>query len=106
MAPQSLTPAEFKVDLQQLHDAISTVNGCTASIENDVMLVNQVFKLAEGVWHSPSGATFSNLERDFSQNMDQLVQLLHEMSRRMQSAYNQYRDTEKTNADNFHKNQH
>ncbi|MFE7121117.1 WXG100 family type VII secretion target [Streptomyces sp. NPDC057654] len=103
MAPKTLTPAEFKVDLEQLEDAIQVVQGRTASIENAVMLVNMTFNIAETHWHSPAAATFSALQREFTQNAQQLVDLLHEMKRRMDSAYTQYQETEHTNTHNFEK---
>ncbi|WP_405746900.1 WXG100 family type VII secretion target [Streptomyces sp. NBC_01525] len=103
MASHTLTLTEFRVELEHLHDAMSTVKGCTASIENDVMLVKQVLNLAEGVWQSPSGATFGNLQREFGDNMTVLVELLRDMSTRLHSAYEEYRQVEETNANNFHK---
>lgn len=104
MASHTLTLSEFRVELEHLHDAMSTVKGCTADIENDVMLVKQVLNLAEGVWQSPSGATFGNLQREFSDNMTVLADLLREMSNRMSAAYEEYRQVEETNTKNFHKN--
>ncbi|MEU3708678.1 WXG100 family type VII secretion target [Streptomyces catenulae] len=96
-----MTLADFRIELEHLHDAMSTVKGCTASIENDVNLVKQVLNLAEGVWQSPSGATFGNLQRDFGDNMSVLVDLLREMSTRLHTAYEEYRQVEETNTKNF-----
>ncbi|MFI7100942.1 WXG100 family type VII secretion target [Streptomyces sp. NPDC050161] len=103
MASHSLTLTEFRIELDLLHDTIGTVAGCTSSIEEDIAAVKEAFRLAEAVWQSPSSTSFSNLQREFSTNMDTLVTLLHEMKRRMQAAYHTYHEVEEKNTRNFHK---
>ncbi|MCB5908058.1 WXG100 family type VII secretion target [Streptomyces pinistramenti] len=103
MASHSLTLTEFRIELGLLHDTIGTVDGCTTSIEEDIAAVKEAFRLAELVWQSPSSASFGSLQREFSTNMDTLVTLLHEMKRRMKTAYDTYHEVEETNTRNFHK---
>ncbi|MFI7102504.1 WXG100 family type VII secretion target [Streptomyces sp. NPDC050161] len=103
MATGSLTPAEFKVDLAQLRDAIGTVRGCTTSIESDVSQVKAAFQQAQSSWRSPAGESFGALQVEFGNNMSELVELLHEMVTRMNAAYEEYKQAEETNTENFHK---
>ncbi|MEU3710933.1 WXG100 family type VII secretion target [Streptomyces catenulae] len=103
MASRTFTLDEFRIELDRLHDTIGTVGGCTAAIEADIAAVKEAFRLAEGVWSSPSSATFSELQREFSDHMETLVALLYEMKRRMQAAYDVYHEVETKNTKNFHK---
>ncbi|MGW0858483.1 WXG100 family type VII secretion target [Streptomyces sp. NPDC002690] len=98
---RALTPGEFKADLAQLLDAVGTVKRCTTTLEDLVTGVDTAFTAAEGVWHSRAGTSFVELHTEFDGATAQLIELLHEMARRMRSAYDQYLDAETKNTGNF-----
>ncbi|MFF9478628.1 WXG100 family type VII secretion target [Streptomyces sp. NPDC014733] len=103
MASRTFTLDEFRIELDRLRDTIGTVGGCTTAIEADIAAVKEAFRQAEAVWQSPSSTTFSDLQREFSDHMETLVTLLHEMKRRMRAAYDVYLEVETKNTKNFHK---
>lgn len=101
MADTSMTPAEFKVDVTQLAEAISMVGARRESIVSEVSNINNLFKQAESSWQSPAGASFSAFQAEFTQDMQNLNDLLGEMVTRMTAAHDQYVNVEQTNTANF-----
>jgi WXG100 family type VII secretion target len=101
VATNSITPAEFKVDVAQLAEAITIVGARTDSIRNEVMIINDVFNQAESFWQSPAGTSFAAFQAEFTQDMQNLNDLLDEMVTRMTAAHDQYVDVEQTNTANF-----
>ncbi|GAA1226435.1 hypothetical protein GCM10009665_16220 [Kitasatospora nipponensis] len=98
---ESITPAEFKVDLAQLADAIVIVGARKDAIKEKVAIINDIFHQAESFWHSPAGTSFADFQAEFTQDMLNLNDLLEEMVRRMTAAHQQYVDVEQTNTANF-----
>ncbi|GAA2745994.1 WXG100 family type VII secretion target [Kitasatospora cinereorecta] len=103
MGKAPLTPAEFKVDLEQLAEAIEIVRGRKDGIALNVEAIDSCFKAAESYWHSPAGSSFVTFHAEFSANMKQLNELLEEMVKRMGSAYQQYKEIEALNTANLQK---
>src|SRR5262249_42138854 len=103
MAKKDLTPAEFRVDIEQLEEAIVIVGGRKDGIVLAVEAIDSVFKSAEGYWHSPAGSSFVTFHEEFRKNMQQLNELLEEMVKRMTSAHDQYVEIEKLNTQNLQK---
>ncbi|WP_399083913.1 WXG100 family type VII secretion target [Streptomyces sp. BBFR2] len=103
MASRTLTLTEFRIELHRLHDTIGTVAGCITAIEADTNAVKEAFRRAESVWTSPSSATFTGLQTEFSTHMTTLVTLLYEMKRRLKAAYDMYHEVEEKNTRNFSK---
>lgn len=97
----TITPAEFKVDLSQLADAIVIVGARKDSITNYVTIINDIFKQAESFWTGPAGSSFATFQAEFTQDMQALNELLAEMVTRMTAAHDQYVQVEEANTANF-----
>ncbi|MFE0462669.1 WXG100 family type VII secretion target [Kitasatospora sp. NPDC058965] len=104
MAEQKqITPAEFKVDVEQLGEAIQIVGGRRDDIRLKVEAIDSAFKAAEGYWRSPAGSSFATFQAEFDRTMQSLDELLDEMVRRMTAAHDQYVEIEQVNTANFDK---
>lgn len=101
MADTTITPAEFKVDVEQLATAIEIVKGRTASITLEVQAISSAFTAAEEYWRGPAGTSFASFQAEFVQDMQSLNALLEEMVTRMASAHDQYVTVEQTNTGNL-----
>ncbi|MDH6109461.1 WXG100 family type VII secretion target [Kitasatospora sp. MAP12-15] len=97
----TITPAEFKVDLAQLADAIVIVGARKDSITNEVSIINGIFQQAESCWTGPAGTSFASFQAEFTQDMLALNDLLAEMVTRMTAAHDQYVQVEEANTANF-----
>jgi WXG100 family type VII secretion target len=105
MAEQKkITPAEFKVDIEQLAEAIEIAGGRRDAIKLKVEAIDSAFKAAEGYWHSPAASSFVTFQAEFDQTMQNLNELLDEMVTRMTAAHDQYVEIEQVNTANFDKN--
>jgi WXG100 family type VII secretion target len=101
MAQTDITPAEFKVDVEQLAEAIQIAGGRRDAIKLKVEALNSALTAAEGFWHSPAGTSFVAVQAEFTQYMQTLNDLLDEMVQRMTAAHQQYVDVENQNTANF-----
>jgi WXG100 family type VII secretion target len=97
----SLTIGEFKVDLQQLEDAIGTVGAQADTINTRCAEIKEAMEDVPGDWSSPAEQTFTPVMQACSTQMDNLTQLLGEMVQRMQDAYQTYLNAEQANFQNF-----
>jgi uncharacterized protein YukE len=97
----NMSETEFKADLQQLHDAMGTVNGKSSDIKDSLALISGKFGDIEAVWKSPSGVAFDDMKKWFTQVASDVHAVLDEMARRMGTAYANYHDAESTNYRNL-----
>jgi WXG100 family type VII secretion target len=97
----SLTIGEFRVDLQQLDDAIGTVSAQSDTINTRCTEIKQAMQAVSGAWSSPAEQTFTPVMQACETQMTNLTQLLSEMVQRMQTAYQTYLNAEQTNYQNF-----
>src|ERR1700752_3180173 len=93
----TISVSAFKVDLAQLADAITSVQGSAERISGYVDQIKASLNAGEQEWSSPAYQTFAALVPDVNTDMDTLVNLMNEMVTRMQSTYNQYSSIELTN---------
>jgi uncharacterized protein YukE len=93
----TISVAAFKVDLQGLADAISSIKSDAASIYDSVGSIDALLQHAETLWVSPGGTTFADLYPQLADEMASLVGILYEMVQRMQAAYDNYNSIELDN---------
>jgi WXG100 family type VII secretion target len=97
----SLTMAGFRVDLQQLEDAIGTVQAQADTINTRCTEIKQAMQEVPADWSSPAEQTFTPVMQACETQMDNLTTLLGQMITRMQAAYQTYLNAEQTNFSNF-----
>jgi len=95
-----LTSTQFQVDLGQLSDAITTVRGLTASVSDEVSVMQSRLQTIASLWRTPSTASYEEIEAWFDTASTDLVNLLEEIVSRLQQAYDTYVTTEQTNVSN------
>ncbi|WP_225847513.1 WXG100 family type VII secretion target [Streptomyces sp. HPF1205] len=91
---------ELQVALDELHNAITIVNGHRAQISDLLVRIRTEFDAAHDAWQSPSGATFETTTTWFDHSSRALKDLLDEMARRMRSTYDTYHAAETANTHN------
>jgi predicted trehalose synthase len=92
---------EFKVDLQQLHNAIGTVKREHGAITDSMSGVSTEFAAVKDAWDTPSAATYDDVRAWFVRVSGDLEDLLNDMVGRMQTAYNNYKQAEEANIGNL-----
>jgi uncharacterized protein YukE len=92
--------SEFRIDLQQLHDAIGSVGAEAGSIGGDMSQIASEFSSVKSVWDAPSEQSFETVQQWFTTVQNDLKSLLDETVRRLQAAYDNYHDAEVANTDN------
>lgn len=99
----SMTLSEFNVDLQSLSDAADAIQTQATTISDQCAAINQAFGqvTASGVWTTPAGGSFAELQAACTTAMTNLDNLLTEMISRMRAAYQNYHDAELSNFKNF-----
>jgi uncharacterized protein YukE len=101
MAAKSLSMTEFKVDLEQLANAIGVVSTQAGVIGDACDGIGSAMGQVWGMWNSPAGITFGELVPPCTQQMHALTELLTEMLKRMKAAYRTYLTIEQTNTRNL-----
>jgi WXG100 family type VII secretion target len=101
MSTQPLTAAEFRVDLQQLEDAISTIQQQAETVALCTSTIGTMLTSVPSYWTSPAEVPFSQLAQACTRQMSILSSLLAEMVSRMRTAYQNYLDAEQTNYSSF-----
>ena len=92
----------FKVDLNELSDATTQVQGVVANnIDPAVADFKRNADDAAEAWKSPAGNTFVGLITNYNSVTTSLTDLLNEAIGRMQSSLANYTATEGTNAANL-----
>jgi uncharacterized protein YukE len=100
MAQQPLTETEFKVDLRQLSDAIGSVRRERDNIEHSMTYIGTEFRAAKEAWQFPSAYAYDDMQNWFMRVSGELKDLLDEIIRRMQDAYQTYHAAEVANTGN------
>ncbi len=92
----------FKVDLQQLQDAIGTVSAQAQTIGEQAQVIQAQLAEVPSWWSAPSEVPFSQLAMACTNQLNGLVSLLQEMITRMNSAYQNYLSAETANVSTLH----
>ncbi|MEU6341909.1 WXG100 family type VII secretion target [Streptomyces sp. NPDC046977] len=91
---------EFRVALGELGRAIGVVRGESEHISGLLGQVERHFEAAHASWQSPSASSFETMSGWFSRTSRELEELLRDMARRMQTAYDNYAAAERSNTQN------
>lgn len=100
MADEPKTFDEFKVDLKQLHSAIGSVRREHSAISAAMSAVGSEFNAVKDSWGTPSTASYDDVQAWFVRASNDLENLLDDMSNRLQTAYDNYKQAEETNVGN------
>jgi WXG100 family type VII secretion target len=92
---------EFKVALEQLHNAIGSVRREHTAISDAMSAIGSEFRAVKDAWGTPSTATYDDAQTWFMRVSNDLEDLLNDMANRLQTAYNNYKQAEETNAKNL-----
>ncbi|WP_459185477.1 WXG100 family type VII secretion target [Streptomyces sp.] len=96
-----LTPAQFKVDLQQLGAAIRTVGSISQEINSDMQQIGNEFNRVSSLWQSPSARYLTETTDWFKTEQTALSDLLEEVVNRLKCAHDNYYATEVANTGNM-----
>lgn len=96
----TLSEAEFKVALAELRHATGTVRSEGGQIADLIGRIGATFEAARGSWQSPSAVSFDTMSTWFTSTSHALEDLLQDMARRMQAAYDNYAAAETANTHN------
>jgi WXG100 family type VII secretion target len=93
----TISATEFSVDLEQLAEAITTVQGCHDTIVLLSHQLNELLGQVPGAWSAPSEQTFSPLVPPVQSAIQSLLTLLQDMVNSMQTSHANYQSTELAN---------
>ncbi|MGW1045348.1 WXG100 family type VII secretion target [Streptomyces sp. NPDC002547] len=96
----TMSPGEFQVALGELRSATSVVRGESDHISGLIGQIQGRFDAAHSYWQSPSGTSFETMAAWFTKASHDLEELLQDMTRRMQLAYENYANAEIANVHN------
>jgi|1185.fasta_scaffold20333_2 hypothetical protein len=91
----------WKVDLQQLADAIAYVQGKAEAITMTMGLIDAKMIHLHDMWQSPSYGSFDDMRRWFRNAEDDLLNMLREIIHRMRISYENYHQAEAANLANL-----
>ena len=101
MSGQPMTMAGYKVDLQQMEDAITTIRQQAETIALRTSTIGTTLQGVPSFWNSPAEVPFGELAQACTTQMTTLTNLLEEMITRMTAAYQNYLDAEQSNVATF-----
>ncbi|MFK4222302.1 WXG100 family type VII secretion target [Streptomyces sp. NPDC019890] len=93
--------SDFRVNLGHLKEAIGTVRGQSGHIASTMSRLAGEFETVGAEWQTPSSATLEEVQRWFARSQTELHDLLEEVVRRMQVAYDNYHEMETANYNNM-----
>ena len=97
-----MTLTQFKVDLQQLSDAITSISQSASVIDECTSQINMTMQTTvDPNWATPTESTFAQVQQVCTSQMAILSHLLTEMITRMKAAYHNYLDAEQANVSNL-----
>jgi uncharacterized protein YukE len=96
-----MTPEDFRVNLQQLKDAIGSVGNESGLIEGYMKQIEGEFSQVKAYWDTPAEMSFEDVQKWFTRVQTHLHELLDETVRRMQTAYENYHNSEFANTQNL-----
>jgi uncharacterized protein YukE len=91
--------AQFKINLIQFKQAITTVVAATDKVKQDVSEISPLFLQMEDAWRGPAGDTFTTLQGPLIAALNNLVTVLEEIISRMNTTYLNYVNAEAMNED-------
>lgn len=95
-----MDPVEFKADLADMHRVIGSVQNESAHIKDVMNNIQGEFGKVGPAWSSPSEQSFDDVKKWFVRASNDLDDLLDEMVRRLQKAYENYHSAEYSNLNN------
>jgi uncharacterized protein YukE len=93
--------SEFKVHLGHLKEAIGTVKNQSGHIAATMGKIATEFETVGTEWQTPSSASLEEVQQWFAHSQTALHDLLEEVARRMQVAYDNYHEMELANYKNM-----
>ncbi len=96
-----LTEKGWKVDLQQMLDCVDLINKKNVDLSDYRESIREQIRLVEHSWKSPAGDTFSDISTQVTTALDNLVDLVANISARVQRSHDNYAEQEQKNLDNF-----
>ncbi|WP_406178168.1 WXG100 family type VII secretion target [Streptomyces sp. NBC_00996] len=93
--------SDFKVHLGELKEAIKTVKDRSGHIASTMGRIAGEFETVGTEWQTPSSAGLEEVQQWFGRSQTDLRDLLDEVVRRMQVAYDNYHEMETANYDNM-----
>lgn len=100
MTDPGYTLEQFTVDLQQLQDAIDTVDRAKTEILDHMAAVKRTMGGLHEHWQSPAFETFHPVQVWFEHTQQALGDMLEEIVHRMQVSRDNYRQAEQANLAN------
>jgi WXG100 family type VII secretion target len=97
----TISATEFSVDLQQLADAITSVQRSHDAIVSLTGQFNHLLGKVPSAWSGPSELTFAPLVPQVQSALQDLQTLLQDMITSMQTSYDNYQSTELANVSNL-----
>ncbi|MGW2836604.1 WXG100 family type VII secretion target [Streptomyces sp. NPDC001493] len=96
----TMSAEEFRVALARLSGAIGVVRAEGGHIADLLGQIRSCFESAQSSWQSPSAVSFETMSTWFTDASHGLADLLQDMARRMQTAYDNYAAAETANTHN------
>ncbi|MFI5798081.1 WXG100 family type VII secretion target [Streptomyces sp. NPDC051677] len=93
--------SDFRVHLGHLKEATGTVKGQSVQIESTMSRIAAEFRTVGAEWQTPSSASLEEVQQWFARAQTDLHDLLEEVARRMQVAYDNYHAMETANYNNM-----
>jgi uncharacterized protein YukE len=101
MAGKPMTLGEFKVALDDLHNAAIEIGIKKKSIMDSMDGIRTCFAAFEEDWHAPAQVTFHEVQQWFDRGYRHLDSILGDIIARLQKAYDNYHDAEIANVVNL-----
>ncbi|MFE7751940.1 WXG100 family type VII secretion target [Streptomyces sp. NPDC057428] len=96
----NMSAEEFRVALADLRHAAGVVRSESGHIADLIGQIQSCFEAARASWQSPSAVSFETMATWFTNASRAMEDLLQDMARRMQAAYDNYAGAETANTHN------
>ena len=101
MADVQIGSDVFKVDLQQMQEAIGQISQDRDGISEDFANITAKFDALQGTWQGPAANSYEQLRVTLQNATSQMLDLLSDVVSRMQTSYESYESAETTNSQNL-----
>lgn len=95
-----LTLAQFKVDLGQFNESISTVTQATNTVEADFARIKTQLSTVADAWKSPAGETYQDVQAALTKATDEFVEVFRGVITQMHTTYQNYLSAENADTHN------
>lgn len=95
-----LTLAQFKVDLGQFNDSISTVTQATNTVEANFAQIKTQLSAVADSWKSPAGETYQDVQAALAKATDEFVEVFRGVITQMHTTYQNYLGAENADTHN------